>query len=110
MSSETVTLYLTVCDTEEASNIIGILTDAGLIISANITATTDIEQSFEHRIAADTEVTICITVDEEKLDQTMRKIGYIHDQGSSSIKLNSDHPSAKSFKKWSGTKFFPENF
>jgi uncharacterized protein involved in tolerance to divalent cations len=97
MTSETVTLYLTVCDTEEASNIIGILTDAGLIISANITATSDLDHNFDQRIAADTEVTICITVEEEKLDQTMRKIRSIYDQGSDSIKIYSDNARLKSF-------------
>ena len=107
---ETVTLYLTVCDTEEASNIVGVLTDTGLILSANITATSDKNHSFNQRIDADTEVTISITVDEENLDQTMRRIKTIHEQGASSIRVNSDHPDAKSFKEWAGTNFFPENY
>ena len=110
MNKETATLYLTVCDTEEASNIIGMLTSEQLIISANITASSDVDHSFEHHIAEDTEVTICISVTEENLEQTMRKINTVHDHSASPIKIKSDHPSAIAFKSWSATKFFPENY
>ena len=110
MNAETVTLYLTVCDTEEASNIIGVLTEEELIISANITATSDIDHSFDQHIAEDTEVVICITVEEDKLDKAMKRIGYIHDQAAESIRINSESPRARAYRKWTSTKFFPDKY
>ena len=110
MNTDAVTLYLTVCNTEEASNIIGILTDEGKIISANITAESDTDHSFDHHIAEDTEVTICITVEEAKLDHVMQRIGHLHNDGSNVVRVESDHPRTKAYSQWTSTKFFPDNY
>lgn len=110
MADDNVILYLTVCDTEEASSIIETLTSEGMIISANITASTDLDNTFNEYIKDDTEVTISLTVNEGRLGDVMRKIRHIHDQSAKPIKMDSEHPSARDFKEWSATKFFPDKY
>lgn len=108
MSEDAVKLYLTVCDTEEASNIVGTLTTDGTIISANITASSDVNHNFTEFIKDDTEVTITLTVEEPNLEKVMKKVCNIHDQNSSLLKINSDHPSAKVFIEWLTTKYYDD--